>query len=178
MTMYILRWLDGNEHEVSGNAESIVRLAGVLEDSKLKFKVSNSLGALEQQRFGFSDFKYWLEPKAVFDVINEATSVQEEPNAPITDVDVELRHIRLAGHLTRLYLIQTPMYGTDLSVYNNLFKKAKEYFPDLEEGDIAVGVVGNTGFMDGHAVISFSPLDDEDIPDDFIGLKWELWFNW
>lgn len=104
-------------------------------------------------------------------------SVEEINNTNIDDCDFEVRFY--ANDISdRLFFIQTPRYGTNLSDYNKLFIKAKEYFPNLKQEDISVGVVGNTGFMDNHAVISFSRHKDEIIPNSFKELKWENWFKW
>lgn len=93
------------------------------------------------------------------------------------EANIELRHQQNDKNV-RLYIIQSPRYGTDLSVYNYLYKRAKEYFPNLREEDIALGVAENTGFMDGHAVINFSLQEGVEIPDTFKKLKWETWFKW
>lgn len=77
-----------------------------------------------------------------------------------------------------MFLIQTPQYGTTMSVYQRLFDKAKEYFPDLSPDIVQVGVVSNTGHMDHFAVICFQLSEGREIPEDFKKLTWQNHFRW
>ena len=91
--------------------------------------------------------------------------------------NIELRH-QDNGNSFRLFLIRTPNYGTNLDVYNNLFEEAKKYFPNLNMSDVAIGYVQNTGFIDHHAVITFTLNDKELLPNDFKKLVWKNYFKW
>ena len=95
----------------------------------------------------------------------------------MSNANIELRH-QIQGNSVRLFLIQTPTYGKKLSVFNNLFNKAKQYFPDLKEEDVDLGIVKNTGYMDHHALITFTLEDREKLPEDFKKLTWFDYFVW
>lgn len=61
--MYSVIWVDHNRslNCMVGEIQSMKSMVNILENSKIKFKVSDPvIGMLSQEDFGMGDFEYWL----------------------------------------------------------------------------------------------------------------------
>lgn len=61
--MYIISWYNSSNEmmETVGNYKSIIALVNMFENSKIKFKISNRMGPLDQSVFGCSGYNYWIK---------------------------------------------------------------------------------------------------------------------
>lgn len=64
----------------------------------------------------------------------------------------------------RCFIIRRRHYGDNLDAYLHLVEFARRYFPEVKDEDITPGKVMNSGYMDGHAVISFMVNVDWPLP--------------
>lgn len=59
--MYIISWYDrGLCSIVASDPKSIFAVVTMLENRKIKYKVSSRLGLVSQKEFNWGDFEYWL----------------------------------------------------------------------------------------------------------------------
>jgi hypothetical protein len=61
--MFIIHCSDNKGITLCGDADSIIHLAYLFEQNKIEFTVSDKFGTMDQDQFGFSDFKFWMIKK-------------------------------------------------------------------------------------------------------------------
>ena len=59
--MYIITWRDGRVYELVGDVANVLALAALLEDRKIKFKISSRNGFIDQESFGCSGYEFWVK---------------------------------------------------------------------------------------------------------------------
>lgn len=59
--MYIITWRDGRVYELVGDVANVLALAALLENRKIKFKISNRNGFIDQESFGCSGYEFWVK---------------------------------------------------------------------------------------------------------------------
>lgn len=67
--------------EVCSTLDNLIPLVHILNDQKIKFKISDRSGALKQETLGIGDVRYWLNPEDSFDkdiVTNVSIKDKEE----------------------------------------------------------------------------------------------------
>ena len=69
--------------------------------------------------------------------------------------------------IARAVIIRRPNYGESLDAFLLLATEAKKHFPNVKDSDILLGKINGSGYMDGHAVITFSIPFNSKIPEVF-----------
>jgi hypothetical protein len=64
--MYNIFWKSDEPNEVVGDLKSIIDVANLLENSKIKFKISDRNGPIDQEWIGTTGFKFWLSKNESF----------------------------------------------------------------------------------------------------------------